>query len=124
MYFKLTSRNPFRELARHAKRVATSNLTDEDKLSAYSDLHKLLHKRLVENERFLNSQAAFSKRAEHWNMRDVESIRPVTNTKNPWLRFKRMFEQAIKTPDTAVKAISTELMWFGQEQYLEDWIND
>lgn len=124
MFFKFTNRNPFRDLLRNARRVATSELSDEDKIQAYRDLHRLISPRLLENERFLNSQTAFSKRAEHWNQRNVNSIKPVRNERNPWLRFKREFEQAISDDAVALRAISTGLAWFYNEQHADDWIND
>ena len=71
MFFKLTNRNPFRDLVRNARRVATSDITETEKVSAYRELYKLIGPRLLENERFLNSQTAFCKRAEHWNQREI-----------------------------------------------------
>jgi len=124
MFFKFANRNPFRDLLRNARRVATSELSDEDRLQAYRDLHRLISPRLIENERFLNSQPAFSKRAEHWNQREMGSIRPVRNERNPWLRFKREFEQALKDDTVALRAISVGLAWFYNEQHVDDWIND
>jgi hypothetical protein len=124
MFFKFTNRNPFRDLLRNARRVATSELNDSDKLQAYRDLHRLISPRLIENERFLNSQTAFSKRAEHWNQRDLHSISPVRNERNPWLRFKREFEQGLTDDTIALRAISTALAWFYNEPFLDDWIND
>lgn len=124
MFFKFTNRNPFRDLLRNARRVATSELSDTEKLQAYRDLHRLIGPRLLENERFLNSQTAFSKRAEHWNQREVSSIRPVRNERNPWLRFKREFEQSVTDDTVALRAISVALAWFYNEQHADDWIND
>lgn len=124
MFFKITNRNPFRDLLRNARRVATADMTDADKIQAYRDLHKLIGTRLVENERFLNSQTAFCKRAEHWNSRDISGIRAVRNERNPWLRFKREFEQAISDEATALRAISVALAWFYNENNNDDWIND
>lgn len=124
MFFKFTSRNPFRDLLRNARRIATAEMTDVDKLQAYNDLYRLMQPKLAENDRFLNAQTAFSKRCEHWNQRDISSIRPVKNMKNPWLRFKREFEQALTTPDVALRAISVSLAWFYHEAHNDDWIND
>lgn len=124
MFFKFTNRNPFRDLLRNARRVATSDMSDQDKIQAYRDLNRLISPRLIENERFLNSQPSFSKRAEHWNQRDVVSIRPVRNERNPWLRFKREFEQAVTNDALALRAISVSLAWFYVEPYIDDWIND
>jgi hypothetical protein len=105
MFFKFTNRNPFRDLLRNARRVATSELSEADKIQAYRDLHRLLSPRLLENERFLNAQPSFSKRAEHWNQRDITSIRPVRNERNPWLRFKRDFESVVDNDTTALREI-------------------
>ena len=124
MFFKFTNRNPFRDLLRNARRVATSELSDEDKIAAYRDLHRLIGPRLLENERFLNSQPSFSKRSEHWNQREISSIRPVRNERNPWLRFKREFETSVTNDALALRAISVALAWFYAEPYADDWIND
>ena len=124
MFFKFTNRNPFRDLLRNARRVATADLSDSDRLQAYRDLHRLISPRLLENERFLNSQAAFSKRAEHWNQRDITSIRPVNNSRNPWLRFKREFETAVSNEAVALRAIGVALAWFYADPHIDDWIND
>lgn len=124
MFFKFTNRNPFRDLLRNARRVATASVSAEDKLHAYTELHRLIAPRLLENERYLNAQTAFCKRAEHWNQRDIASIRVVRNERNPWLRFKRQFETALANPETALRAIETELAWFSQETNIDDWIND
>lgn len=124
MLFKFTNRNPFRDLLRNARRIATSSMTDEDKLQAYSELNRLMQPRLSETERFLNTQPAFAKRCEHWNQRDISSIRVVRNERNPWLRFKHEFEQALTVPDVALRAISVSLGWFYNGQYNDDWIND
>lgn len=121
MFFKLT-KNAFRDLLLNSKKIATMDLKEEEKLQNYNELYKLLKSKLVENERNLNSQTAFSKRAEHWNQRDLSSIRPVTNMKNPWLRFKREFEHALSLENTL--AISVSLAWILVDPYLEDWIND
>lgn len=122
MFFKLTSRNPFRDLVRNARRVALASLDDTEKLKAYSELHRLLSPRLSETERYLNSQTAFCKRAEHWNARDIASIRAVTNLRNPWLAFKREFEDAVSSSD--VTSVSRSLGWFYSNSNIDDWIND
>lgn len=125
MFFKLTNRNPFRDLVRNARRIATANIDSSEKIKAYNDLYKLLSSRLSETERYLNSQTAFCKRAEHWNKNDISSIRAVTNLRNPWLSFKREFEHALTlTGDDSVNAYSRALAWFYANDYTEDWIND
>ena len=122
MFFKFTNRNPFRDLVRNARRVSQSNLDDAEKMKAYNELYRLISPRLSETERYLNSQTAFSKRCEHWNVRDVSSIRAVTNLRNPWLSFKREFEQAVTAGD--VVSISRSLGWFYNSAHIDDWIND
>jgi len=124
MFFKFTNRNPYRDLLRNARRVAVAEVSDDEKIAAYSELHRLIYPRLLENERYLNSQTAFSKRVEHWNQRDIAAIRPVRNERNPWLRFKREFEQALQNESTALRAISVALAWFYNETTNDDWIND
>jgi hypothetical protein len=121
MFFKLTNRNPFRDLVRNARRVHQMSDAAEQ-LVAYKELHKLLQPRLSETERYLNSQTAFCKRAEHWNQRDVSSIRAVTNLRNPWLAFKREFEQGVAAGN--VVAISRALAWFSTNEHTDDWVND
>ena len=119
MYFKLTSRNPYRDFVRNIKKIASSS--EENKLEQYIALYKLLSPKMLENDRFLTNQAAFGKRCEHWNQRDVSSIKPVTNLKNPWLRFKRDFEQAINNKEPS-KKIEIALAWFNASEYTEDWL--
>ena len=125
MFFKFTNRNPFRDLVRNARRVATASIDDAEKVKAYNDLYRLISSRLSETERYLNSQTAFCKRAEHWNQRDVASIRAVTNLRNPWLSFKREFEQALKLePHAMLESTSRSLAWFYSGAHNDDWIND
>lgn len=125
MFFKLTNRNAYRDFVRNARRIALSTDSYQTKFEAYNNLYKLLSPRMIENERFLNSQPAFSQRCEHWNQRDVSSIRPVTNMRNPWLRFKREFENALN--DGAYwgsENISRSLGWFYSTDHRDDWICD
>jgi hypothetical protein len=125
MFFKLTNRNAYRDFVRNARRIALSSDSYQTKFTAYNELYKLLSPRMQENERSLNSSPAFSKRCEHWNSRDISSIRPVTNMRNPWLRFKREFEHAMK--DGAYwgsDSISRSLGWFYATDHRDDWICD
>lgn len=99
--------------------------SDINKVTECQSLYKLLSPRLHENERLLNNQTAFHKSCEHWNQRDISGIRAVTNAKNPWLRFKKEFEQALQMEELkAVIAIEKSLAWFGQERYNDAWIQD
>lgn len=124
MFFKLTAKNAYRDLIRNARRITVAQITEDEKANSFSELYKLLKPKLYENESCLNSQAAFAKRCQHWNERtDIKSIRPVKNTRNPWLQFKREFEAAIKyDPEQAVKRISIALAWFYQEPNRDDWL--
>ena len=125
MYFKLKNKNPFRDFLYHAQRINRSKLTDLERATEYENLYKVIHKRLNESEKFLNSQTAFSKRCIHWNQREVSSIKPVTNSKNPWIMFKREFENAVKANKSEVAThVSIALGWFHANPYVEDWIND
>jgi hypothetical protein len=123
MFFKLTNRNAYRDFVRNARRIALGSESYQQKFAAYHELYKLLSPRMFENERMLNASPAFSQRCEHWNQRDVSAIRPVTSVRNPWLAFKREFEQALK--DGAywgTDSISRSLGWFYANEHRDDWI--
>jgi hypothetical protein len=125
MFFKLTNRNAYRDFVRNVRRIALSDTDYRTKFDAYCELYKLLAPRMQENERLLNTSAAFSKRCEHWNANDVSSIRPVTTTKNPWLQFKREFEDAMQ--DGAYwgsDKIARSIAWFYENPHRDDWIQD
>ena len=123
MYFKFSNANPFRDFVRHAHRIATATVEEAERHQLYRDLYRVANTRLVETERFLNASPAFAARCEHWNQRDVESIKPMRNVRNPWLRFKREFEVAINQPATeSHRQISVALSWFDYNMYKEDWI--
>lgn len=125
MFFKLTNRNAYRDFVRNARRIALSTDSYNVKFQAYAELYKLLSPRMLENERLLNAHPAFSQRCEHWNQRDISSIRPVTNLHNPWLRFKREFESAMyEGAYWGTDAISRSLGWFYTNAYRDDWICD
>ena len=126
MFFKLTAKNAYRDLVRNARRIVISQNSDSEKAKAFAELYEMLQPKLYENERSLNSEAAFAKRCQHWNdHNNIKSIRPVSNTRNPWLRLKREFENAIKLPpDQAVRSVSISLAWFYNDPHRDDWIAD
>ena len=125
MFFKLTARNAYRDLVRNARRVAVSQLSDSEKSVAFKELYTMLQPKLHENELTLCASPAFSKRCEHWNQRDVGSIKPVTSLRNPWLLFKREFEQALQQPqDLQATLMSKAIMWFYNRDHRDDWLAD
>jgi len=125
MFFKLTARNAYRDLVRNARRVAVSQLSDSEKSAAFKELYTMLQPKLHENELTLCTSPAFSKRCEHWNQRDVGSIKPVTSLRNPWLLFKREFEQALQQPqDLQATLMSKAIMWFYNRDHRDDWLAD
>lgn len=125
MFFKLTARNAYRDLVRNARRVAVSQLSDSEKSAAFKELYTMLQPKLYENELTLCTSPAFSKRCEHWNQRDVGSIKPVTSLRNPWLLFKREFEQALQQPqDLQATLMSKAIMWFYNRDHRDDWLAD
>ena len=121
MYFKLTSKNGYRDLVRHARRISISELSDSEKREAYQELYEVLKPRLGEMTHLLNAEAAYAQRITHWNERDVAVLRPVTNVRNPWLRFKREFVDAIDARN-ASRAVEVALAWFYQHPHRDDWI--
>jgi len=129
MFFKLTRSNPYRDFVRNARRIALSTDDNTAKVNNYVQLYTLLSPRMLENERLLNASPAFSKRAEHWNQRDIASIRAVTNLKNPWLCIKREIATALEHSSNtdvsvACNAISRALGWFYANEHRDDWIVD
>jgi len=125
MFFKLTARNAYRDLVRNARRVAVSQLSDSEKSAAFKELYTMLQPKLHENELTLCTSPAFSKRCEHWNQRDVGSIKPVTSLRNPWLLFKREFEQALQQPqELQATLMSKAIMWFYTRDHRDDWLAD
>lgn len=123
MFFKLNSRNPYRDLLRNVRRIATAELNNDEKLAAYKELYGLLQYKLKENERFLNTQTAYNKRCVHWNQRNIYSIKPVNNLKNPWLAFKRSFKTNLQyNTDIAIKKIEIDVAWFFNSNNDEDWL--
>ena len=121
MYFKLVSKNGYRDLVRNARRICVSQLSEEEKSAAFVELYEILKDKLFESTRSLNVEAAYADRCIHWNQRDIDQIKPVNTTRNPWLRFKREFEQSLdgKMPS---KNIEQSLAWFYATPYRDDWI--
>jgi len=123
MFFKLTSRNAYRDLIRNSRRICIADISDQEKSSAFQELWQLLHQKLDETERSLNVQPAYAQRCDHWNQRDVRSIKPVKNENNPWLRFKREFVDAMSQDvKLHAKRVSTALAWFYADPWKDDWI--
>ena len=126
MRFKMASRNPFRDFVRNLRRISISDYTVEEKHNLFHELWNNLSPKLSETELYLNSSPAYSSRCEHWNFRDlnVQSIVPVSNLKNPYLRLKREFETAMvsKSNERFVTAVSKSLMWFYVQPYRDDWV--
>ena len=126
MRFKMASRNPFRDFVRNLRRISISDRTDEEKHNLFYELWNNLSPKLSETELYLNSSPAYSSRCEHWNYRElnVQSIVPVSNLKNPYLRLKREFETAMasKSNERFVTAVSKSLMWFYVQPYRDDWV--
>ena len=126
MRFKMASRNPFRDFVRNLRRISISDYTVEEKHNLFHELWNNLSPKLSETELYLNSSPAYSSRCEHWNYRelDVQSIIPVSNLKNPYLRLKREFETAMasKSNERFVTAVSKSLMWFYVQPYRDDWV--
>ncbi len=126
MRFKMASRNPFRDFVRNLRRISISDHTDEEKDDLFHELWYNLSPKLSETELYLNSSPAYSSRCEHWNYRDldVQSIVPVSNLKNPYLRLKREFETAManESNERFVTAVSKSLMWFYVQPYRDDWV--
>ena len=126
MRFKMTSKNPFRNFARNLRRITIADITAEEKDTLYHDLWCEISPKLSETERYLNSSPAYSSRCDHWNQvnSNIASIIPVSNTKNPYLRLKHEFVDAIvKTSDELfVRSVSKSLMWFQVTPYKDDWV--
>ena len=121
MYFKLVSKNGYRDLVRNARRISISDLSDSEKREAYQELYEVLKPRLGEMTHLLNAEAAYAQRITHWNERDVAVLKPVTNVRNPWLRFKREFVDAIDARNASC-AVQIALAWFYQHPHRDDWV--
>lgn len=123
MYFKLTSRNAYRDLVRNARRICIADMSEAEKSEAFQELYDMLQPKLDETTRSLNSQPAYAQRCEHWNQRDLSNLKPVKNVRNPWLQFKREFVDAMSQPiEFHAKRVSTALAWFYATPYRDDWV--
>ena len=121
MYFKLVSKNAYRDLVRNARRICISQISDSEKSDAFKELHETLKRRLGETTRTLNAEAAYAPRCTHWNQRDLADLKPVKTTRNPWLSFKREFVKAIHAKG-APKRVEIALAWFYATEHRDDWI--
>ena len=121
MYFKLMSKNGYRDLVRNARRISISQLSDIEKREAYQELYEVLKPRLGEMTYMLNAEAAYAQRITHWNERDVAVLKPVKTLRNPWLRFKREFVDAMHAKNPS-RAVQIALAWFYQHPYRDDWV--
>ena len=121
MYFKLVSKNAYRDLVRNARRISISELSDSEKREAFQELFNLLEKRLDESTRSLNTEAAYASRCQHWNQRDIAVLKPVDNCRNPWLQFKREFVLALRSKSVC-RDIEIALAWFYQHPHRDDWV--
>lgn len=123
MFFKLTSRNAYRDLVRNARRICIAEISDSEKSEAFQELWQLLHKKLDETTRSLNVQPAYAKRCDHWNQRDIANLKPVKTKNNPWLQFKHEFVDALSQDQSVhAKRVSTALAWFYSTPYRDDWV--
>ena len=126
MRFKMTSKNPFRNFARNLRRITISDITAEEKDTLYHDLWCEISPKLSETERYLNSSPAYSSRCDHWNQINstLDSIVPVSNIKNPYLKLKQEFIDAMArtSNELFVRSVSKSLMWFQVTPYKDDWV--
>ena len=121
MYFKLVSKNAYRDFVRNARRISISELSDSEKREAFQELYDLLSPRLDESTRSLNSEAAYASRCQHWNQRDLSVLKPVNTDRNPWIAFKREFVQALRSKSVC-RDIEIALAWFYQQPHRDDWV--
>jgi hypothetical protein len=123
MFFKLTSRNAYRDLVRNARRICIADMSEAEKSEAFQELLNMLQPKLDETTRSLNDQPAYARRCDHWNQRDIAVMKPVKNEKNPWLGFKREFVAALSQDvEIHAKRVSTALAWFYATPYRDDWL--
>jgi len=123
MFFKLTSRNAYRDLVRNARRICIADMSEAEKSEAFQELYNMLQQKLDETTRSLNVQPAYARRCEHWNQRDIAVMKPVKNVRNPWLQFKREFVVALSQDvEIHAKRVSTALAWFYATPYRDDWL--
>jgi len=121
MYFKLVSKNAYRDLVRNSRRISISQLSDSEKSEAFQELFTLLEKRLDESTRSLNVEAAYAQRCQHWNQRDIAQLQPVKDCRNPWLQFKREFVLALRS-QSVCRGVGVALAWFYQQPHRDDWV--
>lgn len=121
MYFKLVSKNAYRDLVRNARRISISQLSDSEKSEAFQELFTLLEKRLDESTRSLNVEAAYAQRCQHWNQRDLAQLQPIKSCRNPWLQFKREFVLALRS-QSVCRGVGVALAWFYQHPHRDDWV--
>ena len=126
MRFKMTSKNPFRNFVKNLRRITISDITDEEKDTLYHDLWCEISPKLSETERYLNSSPAYSSRCDHWNQIKLtpDSIVQVSNMKNPYLKLKQEFTDAMArtSNELFVRSVSKSLMWFQVTPYKDDWV--
>lgn len=113
--------NPFVQFYNQIKSIATDS--KGNKAERYKDVYKRMSHKLKENERYLVSQPAFNARFQHWNQRDIESIRPVTNANNPWIQFKRGVVSALNE-SALEQLVQKEILWLEANTHRLDWLND
>jgi len=121
MYFKLVSKNGYRDLVRNARRISIADIGEDEKREAFQELYTTLKPRLGETTRMLNAQPAYARRCDHWNQRDIADIQPVKCSRNPWLRFKREFVRAIQSENPS-RSIQIALAWLYADPHRDDWI--
>ena len=64
MFFKLTSRNAYRDLVRNARRICVADMSETEKSEAFQELYNMLQQKLDETTRSLNVQPAYAKRCD------------------------------------------------------------
>ena len=121
MFFKLVSKNAYRDLVRNARRICISQLSESEKSEAFAELYSVLKDSLDETTRSLNIEAAYAKRCDHWNQRDLAEMKPVKTDRNPWLRFKREFVNVIHARGPS-KSIEVALAWLYADPHRDDWV--
>lgn len=121
MYFKLVSKNAYRDLVRNARRICISDISDSEKREAFSELYGVLKDSLDETTRSLNDQPAYARRCDHWNESTIAQFKPVKNVRNPWLRFKREFVNALDAR-SASRSVEISLAWLYHEPHRDDWV--
>lgn len=121
MYFKLVSKNAYRDLVRNARRISIADISEDEKREAYRELYEVLKPRLGETTRTLNAHPSYASRCQHWSQRDLADIQPVKTSRNPWLRFKREFINAMDAKNPS-RSIQIALTWLYADEHRDDWI--